>query len=63
MTWGSIIVITIQLIILWIKNSFERNARIRQQKKEAASMIKQGLKERDPSKITAAFDRVRTMRS
>ena len=47
-----------KLIILVLTQLLERNAEKRKLRKEAAKEVVKGIKERDPSKITAGFDKL-----
>ena len=47
-----------QVLLLWLKRWLTRDAEKREIRKEALNDVKKAIKEKDVSKITAAFDRV-----
>ncbi len=57
MTWTTFISTAIQLVILLVSKWFEQDAAKKKLKEECLKDIKNGIAERDASKITAAFAR------
>ena len=47
-----------RLLAMWFSANSERGKERRKEKKEAFEMMADGIKEKDPSKITAGFDRL-----
>lgn len=59
MDWIALITGLAKLIVVIISTWREKNERKKKIKKEAMSELAAGIAERDPSRITAAFDRAR----
>jgi len=51
----------LKLLAIFISIWAERSKDRKEAKKKARTMIAEGIKDRDPAKITAAFDRIRTL--
>jgi len=49
----------LQMFALWYKTKLEKDAERKKRNEEILKEVSDGLKARDPSAITAAFDRVR----
>ena len=48
-----------KVVLLWLQRWLTRDAEVRARKKECLKEVKDGIKAKDPSAITAAFDRAR----
>jgi hypothetical protein len=59
MKYLSLFFIILRWVILWITHHFEKDEGVKQIKRDALDYVKQGIKERDPSKITQGFDFLR----
>lgn len=59
MTWIELLVAAIKAIVLGIAMWREKDKRRKELKRQAYEDLKLGIKERDPAKITMAFDRAR----
>lgn len=51
-----IVGVVFKLIFLWLSTKAEQDRKLKIRKENAAKEIKDGIKEKDMSKITAAFD-------
>ena len=59
MTWIALITAVIKAITMGLWTWLERDKRRKKLKKQAHEELKNGIKERDPAKVTAAFDKYR----
>ena len=53
-----IVGVVFKLVFLWFSTKAEKDKKIRIKKELASKEIKNGIKEKDVSKITAAFDSI-----
>jgi len=59
MSWIILLTSAIKLIAVFFSTWREKDKRRKELKKKALKDLKDGIKERDPSKVTAAFDAAR----
>lgn len=62
MSIGAVILAILQLALLVIKKVFTRSAEIKEKLKDAQNEIKEGIKKRDASRVTAGFARAKRLR-
>lgn len=59
--WTQLISGFLQLVLLILSKWFESDAEKKKIKAEAIKDVTEGLQERDPSKITAGFEKVKNL--
>lgn len=52
----STIIAAIKLVILYLTRLLERDKDKRERQKDAIEVVKEGIQDRDPSKVTQGFD-------
>ena len=57
-----IIGIVVKLVFLWLSTKAEKDKELKIRKENATKEISEGIKEKDMSKVTAAFDRINRLR-
>lgn len=62
MNWLAIIATILKVIFEKVAINMERNKEIKQKKEEAVKEIYEGLKERNPSRITVGLDNLHNAR-
>jgi hypothetical protein len=59
MEWSAIIIAVAKLVAVFISTWCERDKERRERKAHALEELRNGIKERDPAKISAAYDAAR----
>jgi hypothetical protein len=61
MSWIAIIGAVLKLVILILSVKFEKDAALKAKKEQAIKEVEDGIKNKDASAITAAFDSINRM--